>query len=243
MKLNITFFPAAAFPAATVIATFTATTIVISPADAAAIAPGSTLNLSAFGIGSLFGGGVDITAEHLNFYGPLDFGKGLGDISSNPSSTGRLLDQLFGNADGSGVVGITNSTGTFSQFMLGGGLIKDLDLPSPTASQSNQFLRILGANLSLSPLSVTPLSLGFSLTSWDFSPVTHTAAFTGNFNFNGTLTPGVGLFTAQQFNPTSYSLSITAVPTPALLPGLLALGAGALRKRKAEAKATSAADS
>ena len=33
----------------------------------------------------------------------------------------------------------------------------------------------------------------------------------------------------------SFSTTVTAVPTPALLPGLIALGAGVLRKRKAEA--------
>ena len=68
-------------------------------------------------------------------------------------------------------------------------------------------------------------------------------------NFRGFFTPtvggdGIGDFTTQasfRVQGTSFSTTITAVPTPALLPGLVALGAGVLRKRKAaEAEAVKA---
>jgi len=51
-----------------------------------------------------------------------------------------------------------------------------------------------------------------------------------------------GLFTTQltQKNPTTYSASIAAIPTPALLPGLIGLGMGVLRKRKKEMAAADA---
>ena len=51
----------------------------------------------------------------------------------------------------------------------------------------------------------------------------------------------IGQFTTQELiGSTSYSMTITAVPTPALLPGLIGLGMGMLRKRKKEMAAVSA---
>ena len=52
--------------------------------------------------------------------------------------------------------------------------------------------------------------------------------------FFGT-TPGTGTLTTQVGSGArSWSATITAIPTPALLPGLIGLGVGVLRKRKAE---------
>lgn len=54
-------------------------------------------------------------------------------------------------------------------------------------------------------------------------------------------TPGIGTITTQFITgastPTTYSATFTAIPTPAMLPGLVAMGIAALRKRKAEAEA------
>lgn len=66
----------------------------------------------------------------------------------------------------------------------------------------------------------------------------YAADFFGTFVSTNTI-DGVGQFTTQSGftgkNGATISLDVTtAVPTPALLPGLLALGAGVLRKRKSE---------
>jgi hypothetical protein len=64
-------------------------------------------------------------------------------------------------------------------------------------------------------------------------------SFTAN-NFTGFFSPTIGVdpigsFTTQgtfKVQGTSFSTTITAVPAPALLPGLVAVGASVLRKRK-----------
>lgn len=67
------------------------------------------------------------------------------------------------------------------------------------------------------------------------------ADYTGTFVNIGP--QGIGTLTSQgnfiSVGGTSFSSTVTAVPTPALLPGLLGLGVAALRKRKAEAEAGS----
>lgn len=62
-------------------------------------------------------------------------------------------------------------------------------------------------------------------------------ALTGNVLGNGLLTAQVkdGFIVGSSTGASTFSISVTAIPTPALLPGLLALGAGVLRKRKVEA--------
>lgn len=65
---------------------------------------------------------------------------------------------------------------------------------------------------------------------------------TGKFNFNGQTIAGgflqasVSGTGANAASTYQITLSTTPVPTPALLPGLLAMGAAALRKRKDEAE-------
>jgi hypothetical protein len=63
--------------------------------------------------------------------------------------------------------------------------------------------------------------------------------FNANFSgsFAGPAGVGIGeLITGQLVQDSAgFNITVTEIPTPALLPGLLALGAGALRKRKAEA--------
>ena len=110
-------------------------------------------------------------------------------------------------------------------------------------------------SLTLTTLNLTKDSSGYSLVGSPVSWVSgllggRTLSLTG-FNlsnegagsFAGFYTPDVdgpanavyttqGGFTSQG---ASFSATVTAVPTPALLPGLIALGAGVLRKRKAEA--------
>lgn len=157
---------------------------------------------------------------------------------ANVSSSG--IDFFSGSFPGLGSFGqgiaVTSGTGSFANanFFSLGAQVKDLTLPSPTAAQKTGF--ISGINLFPSFASVT-----FDLSTFIFDAGSRSATFTGFFKSGGDSTAATGLFTAQSaFNPTSYSLSLKAapIPTPALLPGLIGLGVGVLRKRKAEKAAT-----
>jgi hypothetical protein len=204
-----------------------------SPVQAATIAAGSTLNLSQFNPGA----GVTISPTQLNFFGPgLTPSLTLGS-AYNATGTGNNL------TGGAGGVTIGASTGSFANYSLGAGLIKDLALPTPAAGQKSNFLQFAVGSIrttSTFPFVSFPTWTGrfnldtFTVTSAANQPFA--ANFTGFFNVQGfDLTPGIGQLTAQNLSgTTSYSLSITAVPTPALLPGLLGLGVAALRKRKSE---------
>lgn len=75
-------------------------------------------------------------------------------------------------------------------------------------------------------------------------------AVTGKGRFKGTFSDGVvGLGNFNKLAPIAgpgtnfaYNLDITAVPTPALLPGLIGMGVAALRKRKGEASEAETAE-
>jgi hypothetical protein len=80
--------------------------------------------------------------------------------------------------------------------------------------------------------------IGFTLDAFD---LTQNASNSFEAIISGFFTPsnlaGDGGLTAQgglTLDGTSFSADITAIPTPALLPGLLGLGVAALRKRKQE---------
>jgi hypothetical protein len=81
----------------------------------------------------------------------------------------------------------------------------------------------------------------FDLTSFLYTTSTGDASFAGIFRnlSTGQQIGATGQFTSQLdvtgTNPSSYSITITAVPTPALLPGLVGFGIAAFRKRKSQA--------
>jgi hypothetical protein len=76
-------------------------------------------------------------------------------------------------------------------------------------------------------------SANFKLTSITSQQVSNSYVYNLS-GFFGT-TPGTGTLTTQVGSGArSWSATITAIPTPALLPGLIGLGVGVLRKRKAE---------
>lgn len=186
-------------------------TLASSPAQALSITSGSEIN---FATPPLLGAGADISASGIDFF------------SGNLPFIGR-----FGQG-----IAVTSGTGDFANanFFSLGAQIKDLTLPSITAAQKTGF--ISGINLFPSFASIA-----FDLSTFNFDALNRNATFTGFFRSGSDLTAATGLFTAQStFNPTSYSLSIKAapIPTPALLPGLIGLGIGVLRKRKAEKAAT-----
>jgi hypothetical protein len=128
-------------------------------------------------------------------------------------------------------------TGSFASITAGGtpvtpalssfGLIKDL-APLPSGPKTN-WLRF-GF---LTPFNTADDVL-FDLT--NLVVVSPTA-----YNFTGVFddgTPGVGQLTSQiGFGTTSFSATVTAVPTPALIPGIAAMGLGLLRRKKAQAVA------
>ncbi len=158
-------------------------------------------------------------------------GIGIPSAGANISATG--ID-FFGGFFNQGV-SVTSGTGDFagSNFFSIFAQIKDLTLPSITAAQKTGFISGINLFPSFAPVA-------FDLSTFNFNAVTRTATFDGFFRSGGDLTAATGTFTAQPgFNPSSYSLSIkaAAVPTPALLPGLIGMGIAAWRKRKGESAA------
>jgi hypothetical protein len=82
-------------------------------------------------------------------------------------------------------------------------------------------------------------NLRFDLANFRYDKGTGIGKFSGTFSDGvkglGTFTLGSAI-TSPETGPDDfeYSLNVTAVPTPALLPGLLGLGMAALRKRKGQ---------
>jgi hypothetical protein len=197
-------------------ATAVGTAIAATPAQAASINGGSRLNLS-----NVAGGGVSFFQAPP---GALDFeGPGGGQRVAVGASTGsfsgatppelppfpRIQDITFTSVVGN----IYTFTGNLTNFISG------IDVPGSIAGNAATQAR-------------------FDLTRFVFNRASGDATFFGNFRIGNTFSiGGSGLFTSQTNlgNPSTYSLSITAVPTPALLPGLIGLGFGVLRKRKSAA--------
>lgn len=182
----------------------------------AAVVAGATLAVSpahALSVGSQlsFTGGADAQTSSINFYNS-DFSAGAG--------KGEFFT----------VAGTTGDFATLPKNFLGvltKGTIKDLS-SFPLGSDLTQFITFAGA------------APKFNFTLQSFAYVANTD-FSG-YLFNGVFGDGskaTGSISTPVIAPgvLAYSgiLKVTtpaAVPTPALLPGLLALGAGVLRKRK-----------
>ena len=211
------------FMGAATAVTLTATALVAAPAQAATITSDSILNLNSFG---LTGGGVKRSGNKLDFF----------------SATLPAIGQV---GQGTSVAG---STGSFenSNFSSFGAEIKDLTLAA--TSTSNIFTSGPVANfltgINLFP-SFSPVS--FDLSSFVYNSQSGGADITGIFKSGSDQIFATGIYTSQTGTGgtgipagvplgkvSSYSLSLfpTAIPTPALLPGLVAFGVGVLRKRK-----------
>jgi len=189
----------------------------LKAAIAATVLTGSTLAVS--------------PAEALDFGSQLDFGW---NVSATPDSIDfNLINGVPGSQDGPagediGGFLVSNKTGSFAALPVGlfgltTGIIQDI--PSLASFQSiNNFL-FFGEN---SPFN-------FKLTSISYSGL-------GRFELNGVFadnTIGTGAITTQLVDGkiNSYSATLVAgneIPTPALLPGLIGMGAAVLRKRNAE---------
>ena len=208
------------FMGAATAVTLTATALVAAPAQAATITSDSILNLNSTG---LLGGGVKKLGNKLDFF------------------TGSLFGQ-FGQ--GTSVAG---SVGSFENSNLASfnAKIKDLTLAATSTSTPNIFTSgpvanfLTGINIFTGGLSTAPVS--FDLSSFVYNSQSGGADITGIFKSGSDQICGTGIFTSQTGTggvppgkTSSYSLSLfpTAIPTPALLPGLVAFGVGVLRKRK-----------
>ncbi|MBD2000323.1 PTPA-CTERM sorting domain-containing protein [Leptolyngbya sp. FACHB-671] len=193
----------------------------LKTAIAATVLTGSTLAVS--------------PAEALEFGSQLDF---TGYAVVSPESLDFKLyngavDTLTGEDIGEFSVAVSGKTGSFTGLpsvnlpFLGAitvGQVKDISsVASFTAI--NNFL-YFGEN---SPFN-------FNLTSFAYNSTKELYEFSGLFADN---TIGTGRLTTQFMgnNQNSYSVTIVAgneIPTPALLPGLIGMGAAVLRKRNAE---------
>lgn len=222
--------------AATAAATLTAATLSAQPAQALSLQFGSILNFT-----NTNNGGVQFSNDRLNFFN---------NINSNGTLVGRAVD-------------VTQSTGSFQGAQQGANQtpppprIEDI-LLSGTGSVRN-FVSTSGpGNLLLSGVNAPGLP-GNPNVAFVVQQLTYTIAGDGSgvANFFGRffettggtgqtpltlgqiLSDGTGSITIQSNANapgfSSYSGSITAVPTPALLPGLVGFGIAALRKRKGEA--------
>ncbi|HIK43562.1 MAG TPA: PTPA-CTERM sorting domain-containing protein [Leptolyngbyaceae cyanobacterium M65_K2018_010] len=186
-----------------------------APAEAAAIAVGSMIDFS-----SLPNGGVsfDATTGSLNFtpdsitigqitlpVQPIESGLGTGSFTGvGPLAT--ILDLNL----------VDNGAGIFSLAAPQDNFISFINLP-PLLSELND--------------------VQFTLTNFILDTNTGSStAFEGFFARHGQTTPAVGQFTSQMnFRElSSWSLSVRAVPTPALLPGLVGMGIASLRRKSEE---------
>ncbi len=185
-------------------------TVAVSPAQAAIVA-GSTLNLA-----SPIGGSVSATNSNINFSG------------------------TFGQPQN---VAVTGGAGSFSFSPFGLGFsnltarIKDVPLSSGVFTGS-----LAGFISGINTTGFAPANaVSFDLTKFIFDDTTKAGDFFGVIRKGADFSDAIGQFTTQTLNgATSYSLTITAIPTPALLPGLIGLGMSMLRKRKKEMAAASA---
>jgi hypothetical protein len=167
----------------------------------------------------------------------LSLSSGTGGVTVNPSSPAAGID--FYGAGGVGSLGSgsvvvnSTSTGSFAPLATTLGLIRDITpsvLADLAAGNPVEFLNLnnLGAgpadNISFFLTGVTN-SVLFPLSS---STAVAFAQFTGQFtNVTGDVI-GLGEATATLFNATNQ------VPTPALIPGIAAMGMGLLRRKKAQ---------
>lgn len=206
---------------AAVITVSTATLSTSTSAQAAAITPGSILNLSE-GVN----GNVRLTGNTLDFRGFRSF---LGADANQGVSVGGSTGSFANSA----IVSINSGLPKIKDLTLvGAGNIRTIANPVLAFIDEVDFGPLLGP---YSPLS-------FDLNTFFYNTALGEATFTGIFRSGSDSIAAGGNFTSQLpgFTPSSYSLSIVAVPTPALLPGLIAMGIGALRKRKKEMAAVSA---
>lgn len=159
----------------------------------------------------------------------------LGSNLGNPA-TRTITGIDFSTASGSaslsgGSIRVASATGGFASYVGALGTIQDISFIGGASGPIANFLRV-------SPNLVFHLS----------SAVASVNGSTASFSFDGTFTNALGavlasgelgteldlLFADAEDQASTFSLTAEAeaVPTPALLPGLIGMGVAALRKRK-----------
>ncbi len=202
-----------------------ALTIVTLPAEAASLTNGSTVVLK----NNNQGGALQIDPSttgglKFDFFG----------ARTNPTKQPVLSNQGVTVVSGTGDFANTNNTPIAR--------IKDLNL---NATLNSNIFKLGSLPGFLTGLDVTggTNNLGFNLVSFVYDKTTGIGKFKGTFAGGqvglGTFQLGSAI-TNPAGNPIipndyNYTLSVTAVPTPVLLPGLLGLAAAALKKGKDEA--------
>lgn len=183
-----------------------------APVEAATINVGSTINFSSVANGTV---SLNQSTGVLNFNAPTFFGL----FSPQRIDAGSGTDSFAG-------------VGPFA-------LISDLTL----VNDGGGFFSLAApvANF-ISFINLPPLLGGFNdaqftLTNFIFNANSgDSTLLEGFFTRDGNTVQGVGRFTSQtnQVRNSSWSLSLEAVPTPALLPGLIGMGIAALRRKQEE---------
>jgi hypothetical protein len=145
-------------------------------------------------------------------------------------NSGNTLD--FSTLLGVQPLGVGGSTGTFapsSVLSLLTARIKDVTFNSANTFTGNLTSFISGIGIAGGN------TVTFDLTRLVYNASNGSADIQGIFRSGADSIAGGGTFTSQLpgTNPSTYSLSLTAVPTPAALPALIGFGVGLVRKRKA----------
>jgi len=189
------------------------------------------MNIKTFGVGvtAAFAVATGVTlatapAHAAGLTGQLDF---IWTADATPTSIEFYTFDGVAD-DGRGDVGdVLNiiANGDFSSLLFTSGVVKDLSsIPLPGGTPVSQWL-------------------DFNGTAFDFKLLSFTNTSDLQYKFKGIFadgTIGTGELTTQISGAgvKSYSTTIVAageqIPTPALLPGLVAMGVGIMRKRKAE---------
>jgi hypothetical protein len=214
------------FGAAAAAIALSAATISAAPAHALSIAPGSEINFN-----SPVRGRVTIGIDKINF--TPDSASQKIQVTSGSGS----FDQVVGPSETVLRLGLSNASTKILDLVLSGGVYSGPTIPD--------FISGIKIGRPVGNLR----NLSFDLTSATVVTPGKLANFVGLFRSDNTiLSRASGDLTSQGFGKngvgTSYSLTLAAepIPTPALLPGLIGLGMGVLRKRKKEmAEATAEA--
>jgi hypothetical protein len=192
--------------------------------------------LSTTGAASAFGnlGFADATND---WYDNVEFGSGEGEntfsVEFNPGEIAAVFvaDGVFGSffPTTPALDAIDSVTGSFTSTGSGNQYTLDNDL---AFSFDNGIEYMIGANSTFLGIQDANEGREFSLEnavglSWVIPGSPGLVPGPVSFQFSQTSTSTEGL----------YTLEAAAVPTPALLPGLLGMGVAALRKRKQEAEA------
>jgi len=153
----------------------------------------------------------------------------------------NFFDPSGATAGSLGSIYVTpGSTGAFAPFVTTSGSIKDLALAPATSLPLANFIKIGNISFDLKKFTHSVVSAPGAFDTFQLS-------VEGVFK-QGSQVLGEGLLTAQfldgqKSGESSYSGSFLVtkqIPTPALLPGLIGLGMGVLRKRKKEMAAANA---